>query len=66
MQIIHYVHFDNLSQIINSSDFTLVIVLALSGPPASKIPETLVKNYLCLARSPKLESLGIKTRNLHF
>ena len=50
----------------NSSNFTLVIVLVLSRPLTSKKPETFVKNYFCLARSPKSESLGIKTRNSHF
>ena len=50
----------------SASNFTLVVVLALSRPLTSKKPETFVKNYFCLARSPKSESLGINTRNSHF
>lgn len=61
MQIIHYVHFDNLSQITDSSKFTLDIILALSEPPTSKAPAIIAKNYICLARPPEDQEFTFST-----
>lgn len=58
---IHSTHFDNLSQITESSNFTSDIILALSGPLTSKGPAILAKNFICLARPPEDQEFMFST-----